>query len=579
MPVVIACSACQGKMHVGEHLAGKAVKCPKCGNVVRTPAAVAKSPAPALGQNLVLTCPACQKKLSVRPELAGKAVKCPQCTKAVKVPGRALAPVPTPFTGDDWIEVNEAATPAEVAAAGKGPPTGDWGQALMEGHQVPGEMQEQIHAALRPNERLVWLERPQLDILKHQARLFQLKGVGFGSLVSVACAVGSIFLFKESVPAALAFWVFVVGFAVLAVYALGAPGRLLRTADHRACYVMTNRRLLIHPGSGTQTFHTSSGGAVTVLGKTEELGLGIYSGLQLTRMTRMESKRFPGAGDLLFGRSVMEDPAGPSLWALGNVREVEKLLREKLIHPIIDKLLRGETLSLADRPKDEPAGEPGQDTLITADANIKDYLGGSRPIPSVDDDRNVKKTPAAADDDDNLKSRDSTSLYNPKKVPAELREQVEEELTEGEQILWIGEPEGKTQGKGLFGKVTGLGATRVEPRYTLYGLTSRRALLWAEPGWQTSRSKSKRWGGDKQGPLSYYPTSLRGVGLEQDKRIKNNGGNVVFKQVKRTITSQDQHGKTKKTVQMYYFGFLRIRSFVAVAQRLYETLIAPCRGL
>jgi hypothetical protein len=475
MPVVIACSACQGKMKVADELAGKAVKCPKCGQVIRTapaPAVTAARPQPAPAGPLVLACPACQKKMQVRPELAGKAVKCPGCGKAVKVPGPATPPpAPAPAGGEGWLDVNEAAAPPPAAA-------GDWGQGLMDGHRVPDAMSEEFRAALGKGERLVWFDRPKMEILMYQAKRTQLLGILVGSVVFVGgIGAGIYFLTKGQVGISLFGFFFAVIFAAAGTYMAFFPSILRKNADRRACFALTNRRLLIHPGKGTQLRFGRQGGAGAFF---DGGGRGIipYVGLELTKLSRVEMRGFPGDGELLFCRSLFELPWGAGLFAVGNVRAVEKTIRERLLNPVMDRLLRGETLQLADKGQgNKPSGdgeEKGE--VVPADANIKDYVTGRSP--AVDpEDPNAKGARGPADDAGNVKGVKLGVEYDPKKVPAELRKQVEAELTEGEKVLWVGEPEGSVEGRGLFGKPIG-GAHRVEPRYTAYALTNRRVLIW-----------------------------------------------------------------------------------------------------
>src|SRR5262245_38282154 len=208
MPVVIACSACQNKMRVSEQLAGKAVKCPKCAQVVKVPGAApaaaavaggkaapppaptpAAPPAPAgakangsagatpaadAAPPIPVSCDGCQKKLQVRAALAGKAIKCPGCGKVIKVP----APPAPADQGEEWLEVNEAAAPppapaAEepVAAAKKGPgASGDWGQEALTEHEVPDEMLEQFRSEMTKGERILWASSPWQDNFLHNAK-------------------------------------------------------------------------------------------------------------------------------------------------------------------------------------------------------------------------------------------------------------------------------------------------------------------------------------------------------------------------------------------------------------------------
>jgi hypothetical protein len=167
-----------------------------------------------------------------------------------------------------------------------------------------------------------------------------------------------------------------------------------------------------------------------------------------------------------------------------------------------------------------------------------------------------------------------------------LRHAVEDELAADEQIVWIGEPEGSTQGRGLIGALTGA-AERREPDYYLYAITNRRVMLFCEKGTRVGKGHGISFlKGEKRGPMSYYPPHLSGVGLEEDKRIPQGGG-IILKKVKVVITTTTSNKnarfgpstKTKTRTEWHYFGLLRIRNCRAVAQMLYDTLIAPCRGL
>jgi hypothetical protein len=595
MPVVIACSACQGKMKVSEQMAGKAVKCPKCGQVVRTapapapspppvPAAAGPKPPPAPAKLLLLTCPACQKKMQVRPELAGKAVKCPQCAKVVKVPGPAAPPSPAAAGDEEWLDVNEEAAPPPAAAGKGGPAAGDWGQGLMQEHRVPEEMQEELRAALGKGERLVWFDRPKMEILMYQARRAQLMGLALGVLVPIATVGGGIYMLDQApliVPIILFF--FAVAFGAAGVYMAFLPAIQKKNADRRACFAVTNRRLLIHRGKGTQVRFGRAGG-VGIIGDDGQGPVVAYVGLELTRLSRVEMRRFPGDGELLFGRSLFEQPYFSGMWALANVRTAERTIRERLINPVIDRLLRGEGLALVekgDTKRTAGAAQGEEGDVIPNDANIKDYVSG-RAAAVDPEDPGAKAAPARRGEDGpgNLRDVRLGVEYNPKKVPADQREQVEAELTEGEKILWVGEPEGKVEGRGLLGKLTG-GAHRVEPRYTFFALTNRRVLIWFKFGWQGSNWRNRQMSWDHWGPASYYPTALRNAYVESDRRIPS-GGSIVFKRVKRTIIYKDQKGgglSTKRVVEMFHFGLLRVRNVKAVALLLYNTLIDPVRAL
>jgi hypothetical protein len=474
---------------------------------------------------------------------------------------------------DDWIDITEAADPAEVAAAtGKAhvvaaaraePPSGDWGQQLMESHEVPDEIRDQIHAALSKTERLIWFDRPRMDILMHQARRYALSGLLIAVPVGLGLIVGSYFM-MTNLNVAAGILVLIVGLilAAFGVFAGFAPASQRKKGPTRACFALTNRRLLIHRGLGSQSRY-SGGESVTVV-NTGALGISSYSGLDLTRMQRLELKRFPGAGNLVFGRNLYDEPAGGDIWAISDVHKVEKLIREQLVHRIIDKLLRGELLSKVDKGSQADSKAESDAEVVVSDSNIKDYVsGGSKD----QEDPNVKAVAGGLA---------GAPGYDPNKHTAEVREMLDYELTDGEEVLWAGEPDGRTQGRGMIGSLTG-SAERKEPDYDLYALTNRRVLLWQTRS--SLEAKSLFGSNEVRGPLSYYTPHLLSASLEEDKRIKEGGGSIIFKQVKRVIETQDKKGKFSRRVEMHYFGLLRIRRHRAVARLLYEKLIAPCRAL
>src|SRR5262245_14378959 len=126
MPAVFTCAACQNRLRLADHLAGKRVKCTKCGQAGTVGAAEngAAAPVVAVAERVKVSCPGCAKLVQVKAELAGKAVKCPGCGKAVRVP-QAQNPSPPALLRareterggpeapgeNEWLEVNEAVAP------------------------------------------------------------------------------------------------------------------------------------------------------------------------------------------------------------------------------------------------------------------------------------------------------------------------------------------------------------------------------------------------------------------------------------------------------------------------------------
>ncbi len=644
MPISVPCPSCKASLKVQDNLAGKKIKCPRCSQVVAVPStkpeaalAAARAPAPSVSapaaetSTSAATKPAapsgtvsvpcgCGKKLQVRAELAGKAVKCPGCGKTVRVPGAPapatpasapVAPAPAPTApaeppaagdGEEWTEINDAAE-APPPAVAKGGPSGEWGEELMADHGVPDDMMEKIRTQLTKNEKLIWFGRPRVDILMAQARAFRLIGGGVGFGLSVLLLIGSIFLFKLNIAAGCVVVLFAVLFSLLGVFAIGAPARQERNAPKRACYAITPRRVLILPGTGMQGFFSS--GRASFVVHTGSQGVTTYNGLELSRMQRVESQKFPGAGSLHFSRSLLDAPSGGGLASIDDVAKVEKLIREKLLHPVVDKVLRGEKLTKEEKGKadeDDAANKTGGQESEDAgppDDNIKEFGARGDLVP---DDPNIKAAPGtgrggSAGDDPNMKGARSGIEYDPDQLEADVREKVEKELTEGEVVKWVGWPEAGVQGRGLLGAMVG-SAKRKEPEYYLYAITNRRVMLWAKGGTKAGGGTVITLGGggaNTYGPVTYYPPHLLQAGLEDDNRIPQ-GGNIIFKKIKVKIITQHRtkgtihrgHGRhsnqmirtpgsvrTSTQVEMHYFGLLRIKRYKAVALLMYETLIKP----
>jgi hypothetical protein len=391
--------------------------------------------------------------------------------------------------------------------------------------------------------------------------IFTLVGFIFGGIFLLS----SIFMLTTFVVVGIFLLLFAGGFIALGVWALGMPKRQAKKSPGRACYAITNRRVLVHPGTNRSSFFVRN----LVFGSG---GLQSYNGLGLAFLQRMDSTKYQGAGSLMFGRSVTETPTGAGLWAVSDVVKVEKLIRETLLHPVIDKVLRGEKLNKDEKGAEQTSAEEGE--MIAPDSNIKDF--GSRG--ALDDDPNIKAAPGMGSsggkggDDANVKGMKADIEYDPEELRPDVRKTVETELTEGETVKWVGWPEGSVQGRGFLGAVVG-SAKRCEPNYYLYAITNRRVILWTKRGSKVAGTVTVTVG-HAEGPITYYPPHLLNAGLEEDKRIPQ-GGNIVFKQVKVKIVTRDSKGRGSTRIEMHYFGLLRIPRYKAVARLLYETLIKP----
>ena len=95
MSIKATCN-CGAEFKAKPELAGKPVKCPKCGQTFTVP-----KPQPATNR-IQVTCQ-CGKTLQAKPELAGKRVKCPSCGQPLAIPDPKLGadPLVDP-TWDAW---------------------------------------------------------------------------------------------------------------------------------------------------------------------------------------------------------------------------------------------------------------------------------------------------------------------------------------------------------------------------------------------------------------------------------------------------------------------------------------------
>jgi hypothetical protein len=507
-----------------------------------------------------MTC-SCGARFKVATTSAGKSVKCHKCSKSVKIPAAKPAAKPAaeevldliipPATNGqwdgDWIEVNEACDPPAAAPA----VTGDWGQALFDGHDVPEKIQKDFQAVMTKGEKIFWCDRPLLAMMLHQARLFQLIAGPITGVVTIGGLTAAVIFFTMHTELwfiGLVGLIFALLFGFVCYMAVMAPTLTRRNANNRPCFILTNRRAMTHNGTGLRMNFGMAGSTIDASGKST---VTTWSALQMFRMARSESKKFEGAGDLTFNRSVKDETSGGGFINLGNVRAVEKMVREKMLHPVVDKLLRGERLSKAEEAELARSKADDADNATLKDPNIKDAPGAKAV---ADDPSNIKNLgPSGA------KERLARVLA---KAPKSLRKKIDEELTVGEEVLWIDEPDAGPQGRGFFGAMSNA-AKRIEPKYDFYALTNRRVLLFVV---------------DNTAPNCFYSPDLLPMWSEPDKRIKD-GGDLIFRlvHIKITTTYRNKSGPdtTKVTYEDHYFGALHIRNLRDVEALVRETLLRP----
>jgi hypothetical protein len=256
----------------------------------------------------------CGVTIEAPPALAGKRVTCPHCAAAV-----ALEP--------HEADARDAAAPVTCREDGS----------------VPADVKAKALGSLDPKEKLVWIGQPDAKLI-----LFRSGGYLAGGAAGLLVAL--IWLFVALAPAKPAathlpsgkqaatkfqassllipVGLFFVSGCVAAVAVLR-----WKTAT-RTCYALTNRRALVYKES--------------LFGPTRDS----YSPLEVSGMRRLDSWLAGGSGDLAFRTvqviSTSRNQTGRwsqsvktvhyGFLAIPQLDEVEKLVRETLIDPFVDKL-------------------------------------------------------------------------------------------------------------------------------------------------------------------------------------------------------------------------------------------------
>jgi hypothetical protein len=337
--ILVTCPSCNRQMTLGAHLAGKAVKCPGCQQVVKVPAGTAAPPPaprpPAAPATIAVTCPSCARPLNLGAHLAGKSIKCPGCQQVLKVPGTA-APPPV---------VDEEVAPVGGGRAIQAPddPFADT--------DVPENYQEEIRQELGRNEKILWVGRSSEKLVRAKSwiavpigGLFILVGIGLavfgfaflGGGVGIGVGCGGIF------------------FALVGTLALFAPKFMTWSLPRRAAYVVTTRHCIIYDPA-------HSLGAQNTVYK--------FNAIQLQDMKKEGSWFLKGGGSLVMDKEIEivshGTQAGPRGFGgrrgfgggmgagsrsttreikigfidVADVNDVEKVVREALLDRMADKMV------------------------------------------------------------------------------------------------------------------------------------------------------------------------------------------------------------------------------------------------
>jgi hypothetical protein len=247
--------------------------------------------------------------------LAGKSVECPRCAAPVALP----APAADAEAAFDSVSCREDGV-------------------------VPADLKEKLLKGLAANEKPVWIGQPVPNlVLLRSSGYFAVSGIGI--LVAV---IWLIFLLTPDkappvqpgkkpapAPASHSSNIILLPAVVFLVSAcFGAVPVLRWRTAKRTCYVLTNRRALVYKES--------------LFAPTRES----YPPLEVSNMRRSNSWLASGSGDLIFrtvyvistsrsrsgGFSSSVRTVHYGFLAIPQVAEVENIVRETLIDPVVDKL-------------------------------------------------------------------------------------------------------------------------------------------------------------------------------------------------------------------------------------------------
>ena len=251
---------------------------------------------------------ACSAKLKVGDHLQGKHIKCPKCGALIPVgaAGGAAAFAPPPVEST--------------------PPTS---AAVLADSALSLPQREQVAARLEPDERLVWADRPDARIALFRGCLFS---VGFAFAAAVFAAILAIMGvnegFKGTVGTVLAVLLGLIA-AGLLVCGVGLPF-VLRWRTGRTFYAFTTRRALAWPCDwfGRTQLAVYSPSVVSGVQResvSSDVGNLVFAAERVTRKTRE-------------GTELTNQIRRHGFFLIRRPEEVERLLRETLIDPYLDRI-------------------------------------------------------------------------------------------------------------------------------------------------------------------------------------------------------------------------------------------------
>jgi hypothetical protein len=320
----------------------------------------------------IVVCAACQTKLKVPDGSPAKALRCPKCKGIVPIASKAEEKKPDPpkpkveeefevneavDESEEEFEVNEAVDEEESEVEDEEEKEDPAAEVLAElgfgeGEdpfkiaEIPDEARKAFKKQFAKKEKVLWAGRPVAKIIESKAWIGLVVG-GVGLLVGLSgCIIGSVV--GAVVAEQIATRILAVAIGAVLLLGFGGVGLLAILFRKRiggnvnACYVLTNKRAYIGDGA-------SGGGTVRA-----------FTAQQLGKMSAVESTKFAGAGDLIFGYEIMgqgvaadkdrlerlastghdvKSQATPfGFLSIEKVSLVKQLVNEVLIAPLLDEI-------------------------------------------------------------------------------------------------------------------------------------------------------------------------------------------------------------------------------------------------
>lgn len=223
MPIAIQCGSCQAKINAPDKLAGKKIKCPKCGQVMAipaSPASIATAPLPVSSAATPVHLPAASDPF---PFPASEPPITPM-PPGQDVPLDPFAPLPT--------------SPAsELPGLSPLPPN------PFEALKIPPRLQKSVEKEVGA-EQILWMERPTPESLLAKSKI----GMWVGLVITILTIIGIVvgLIFSKGTLAIL----IVLGIGGLILLTMGLPMATMPLwvkwlINYRDCYVLTPTRAIV----------------------------------------------------------------------------------------------------------------------------------------------------------------------------------------------------------------------------------------------------------------------------------------------------------------------------------------------